>query len=427
MKSTFKFIKKLKRTIFHSIAFYPVLISSGFFFLAIVLIFVENLEVIDAIKKKVPYLLVQDNETARTILSTLFGGILSLTVFSFTMVMVVLNQASSNFSPRLLPGLISNKRHQIILGFYIGTILYTIIVLMSLGAYGSETNAVGFSVMVAAVLGSICIGLFVYFIHSISQAIQIHNIIDKIYDSSYQLIKKEIEEQQNSETVIKLEKENYWETIYSRKTGYFRSFDSYLLDDSLKVKKNVIDIIPYADQHIWKGAPILRINTSISEKELESLQIGLSILSNQHEDDSGVGGMIKLTEVAVKALSPGINDPGTAINAISKLGQLLHEALRIRPKITICEPDSEILVIHNKISASEMMRIIVEPIRGYAKADSAVSYELLDALIYLRNSSKIIPEYLVAVENEIDSLVQDLKNNITNTQDLKRILGLLKK
>ncbi|GAA0715396.1 DUF2254 domain-containing protein [Aquimarina litoralis] len=425
MKSTLKFFKRIKSTIFHSIAFYPVLISTGFLFLAIALLFAENLEVINSFKKKVPYLLVQDNETARTILSTLFGGILSLTVFSFTMVMVVLNQASSNFSPRLLPGLISNKKHQIILGFYIGTILYTIIVLMSMGAYGSSSNLVGFSVMVAAVLGTFCIGLFVYFIHSISQAIQIHNIIDKIYISSSKLLRKEKTEQEDNLVKSHNISDKYWKVVYSNKTGYYRSFDIELLKDSLKSKENIIEIIPYPDQHIWKGDPVLIIKEPISKEELESLHICLYILSNRHEDDSGVGGMIKLTEVAVKALSPGINDPGTAINAISKLGQLVEKALKIKPKTFFCVPNCDITVVHNKISASELMRVVIQPIRMYAKADSSVSYELLNALVFIRDSKEIYTGYVAAIQNEIISLVNDLNNNISNDKDLKRILELL--
>ncbi|TSE09140.1 DUF2254 domain-containing protein [Aquimarina algiphila] len=425
MKSTLKFLKRVKSTVFHSIAFYPVLISAGFFFLAITLLFVENLEVINALKKEVPYLLVQDNETARTILSTLFGGILSLTVFSFTMVMVVLNQASSNFSPRLLPGLISNKKHQIILGFYIGTILYTIIVLMSLGAYGSSTDAVGFSVMVAAILGAFCIGLFVYFIHSISQSIQIHNIIDKIYASCTKLLEKERADQGDNDVENQNVSNQYWKILNSEKTGYYRSFDVTLLKNSLKNRENIIEIIPYVNQHIWKGDPVLGISEPISEEELASLHICLYILSNRHEDDSGVGGMIKLTEVAVKALSPGINDPGTAINAISKLGQLVHQILKIQPKTIEGIVDCEITIIHNKISASELMRIVIEPIRVYAKGDSTVSYELLSALIFVRNSKDIYPRYVEALQDEIMSLSNDLKKNISNNRDLKRILELL--
>ncbi|MBQ4820546.1 DUF2254 domain-containing protein [Aquimarina sp. MMG016] len=425
MKVALKFLKKLKSTIFNSIAFYPVLISIAFFLLAILLLFVENLEVVHTFKKKIPFLIVQDLETARTILSTLFGGILSLTVFSFTMVMVVLNQASTNFSPRLLPGLISNKKHQVILGFYIGTLLYSIIVLMSLGAYGSDKNAVGFSVMISAVLGAFCVGLFVYFIHSISQAIQIHNIINRIFYKSSELILGEKKQQEGTEIAYPEISRDSWKIIRSNKTGYFRSFDVSLLENAFKKRGNVIEIIPYADQHIWKDDPVLKVKGQLCEDEIKPLQLCLYILSNRHEDDSGVGGMIKLTEVAVKALSPGVNDPGTAINAISKLGQLLSQVLMIKPRTFEKIPKCEILIIHNKIPAKELMRIVIQPIREYSKTDSSVAYELMSALIYVWNTKQICTDYVTVISDEIKALQTDLKVNISNNKDLKRILDLV--
>ncbi|MDY7394972.1 DUF2254 family protein [Aureibaculum sp. 2210JD6-5] len=123
-KTILKFFKKQSQDVVHSIAFYPVLISLTYLLLAIGGLQVENLELISSLKKKIPYIFIEDYETARSILSTIIGGILSLTVFSFTMVMVVLNQASSNFSPRLLPNLISNKKHH-----YIGNIHWHLTVL----------------------------------------------------------------------------------------------------------------------------------------------------------------------------------------------------------------------------------------------------------------------------------------------------------
>ncbi|GAA4106857.1 DUF2254 domain-containing protein [Aquimarina addita] len=425
--SVLKLLKKVQSKVFYSIAFYPVLLSSAFFIVALLLLYAENLEFVTIFKKKVPYLLIQNHETARTILSTLFGSILSLTVFSFTMVMVVLSQASSNFSPRLLPGLVSNKKHQIILGFYIGTLTFTMMVLISLGAYGSDSNAVSFSVMVASIFGLFCIGLFVYFIHSISQAIQIHNIIDRIYNNSKKLLNEEIKEQQNSkETLNVVENENqYWKLLKSHKTGYYRSFDHSLLQESIKKKSNILEVLPYADQHVWKGSPILKIKEPISNEEMEELALCFYILSNRHEDDSGVGGMIKLTEVAVKALSPGINDPGTAINAISKIGQLLHKSLQIKPKTHIRVSGFDIEIIYNKISPEELMRIIIQPIREYAKSDSEVTYDLLDMLLYLQRSNEIIIEYRNAITEEIENLCNDLKENITNNIDVNRILALL--
>ena len=131
-KSVLKLVKVLYSRVLLSIAFYPVLISFGFCLLAFVILELESLALAKKLKENIPYLFIEDYETARAILTTLIGGILSLTVFSFTMVMVVLSQASSNFSPRLLPSLVSNKRHQLILGVYIGTLLYCIIILIVL-------------------------------------------------------------------------------------------------------------------------------------------------------------------------------------------------------------------------------------------------------------------------------------------------------
>ena len=119
MKIIIKLIKTTYKRTIHSIAFYPVIISACFFIFAMATISLENLDLIKGIKDDVPYLFIEDFNTARSILSTFIAGIISLTVFSFTMVMVVLNQASANFSPGLLPNLISNKKHQIILGIYI--------------------------------------------------------------------------------------------------------------------------------------------------------------------------------------------------------------------------------------------------------------------------------------------------------------------
>lgn len=424
MKSTLKFFNKLKSNIVHSIAFYPVLISVLFMLFAVFLLFAENSEIIATFKETVPYLIVKEHDTASSILTTIFSGILSLTVFSFTMVMVVLNQASSNFSPRLLPGLVSDKKHQIILGFYIGTLLYSILVLMSLATYGSSTNAIGFSVMMSAAFGVTCVGLFVYFIHSISQAIQIHNIINQIYHSCKRLLEQEIKEQEEASNILDKVSGDYT-IIQSDRTGYYHSFDRALLPNDFKKRSTTIEILPYPDQHIWMGTPILKVKGKISEEDEKALCLCLYILGNQHEGDSSTGGMIKLSEVAVKALSPGINDPGTAINAISKLGQLLHRALQVQPTTQIDVPESTVKMIHNKIGPDEMMRIIVQPIRQYGKGDANVAHTLMRTLIYIHKSKEILTEYKWAIQAEIDRLTFDIKQALSNQEDVKCIVGLL--
>ncbi|CAM3505868.1 DUF2254 domain-containing protein [Zobellia roscoffensis] len=427
MKTIIKFLQKTYREVLRSIAFYPVLISILCVVLAMVTLTLEDVKIIESIKEKVPYLFIQDYETARSILSVFIGGIISLTVFSFSMVMVVLSQASSNFSPRLLPGLVSNSKHQFILGTYVGTLLYCIIILTSLGARGIDANTVGLSTMFAAILSVSCIGLFVYFIHSISGAIQIQNIIDKIFEKCNGFADGELRNSDVSKIALQYIDTSGWIVLNSDKTGYFRGFDSKLLKKSIEKQENQIEVIPYLNQHLWQGMPILRIKETILDDELKNLMFCIDISSDRHEDDKGVGGMIKLMEIAVKAMSPGINDPGTAIDAIAKLGRLLSKYLQF-PHITSQPVESgKCILIKNNITATDLMRIIVQPIRLYAKQDSAVIHELIGALQFITKGPNISDENRALVFMELQNLKEDIKEHIENTADRKQLLKLFKK
>lgn len=422
IKNTIKLFKRYYQEIIHSIAFYPVLVSFAFLFLAIGSVEMDNLKIINSIKKEIPTLFIEDYETARSILSTLIGGIIALTVFSFSMVMMVLNQASSNFSPRLLPSLISNNKHQLILGFYIGTLLYCIVIMTALGAYGVDSNSLGLSTMIAALASLICIGLFVYFINSISIAIQIDNIIDRIYNTTSKSLEKELENQRENKIVVKSINTENWVTVKINRTGYYRRFDVSLINESIKNRENHIVILPYTNEHIWSGVPVLKIKESISEDEIDNLLFCFDISSDRHEGDSGITGMIKLMEIAVKAMSPGINDPGTAIDAIHKIGQLLSKFLQFPEIISRPVADTELILTEHTITAKELMRIIVQPIRLYSKQDNAVLHVLLKSLQFIKNNPHISNENKIILQTELDALREDIDENIINKLDKSHLI-----
>lgn len=425
MKNIIKFIKTTYFKILQSIAFYPVLITVLFLITAFGGLEIESFKPIRNLKKNLPYLFIQDYETARSILSTLIGGILSLTVFSFTMVMSVLSQASANFSPRLLPGLISNKKHQIILGVYIGTLSYCIIILIFLGAAGVDSSSLGLSTMFAALLGVICIGLFVYFIHNISSAIQIQNIVDSISKESIKYFDKKLKIQKESKQAMDTLDTNNWTLIKSNLSGYFREFDHNLLTKSLKNNENDIFVIPYINDHVWKGSPLLKIKKQPSEEERENLNLCVTLSPDRLEGDEGIGGMIKLMEIAVKAMSPGVNDPGTAIDAIIKLAKLLRYLLSL-PQISVEKFNEEKLTIIKKIiDADEAMRILIQPIRQYSKQDSAVCYVLIESLQFITGDPDISQDKKAVVESELAALKRDIEASIKNETDKQRVLYLI--
>ncbi|MBQ0769918.1 MAG: DUF2254 domain-containing protein, partial [Bizionia sp.] len=167
MKEKLLFILRSIYKLKDKIAFFPTLIAFAGSAFAFLMFYLESKGVSKYLLDIVPDLVINNTDTARTLLTTITAGSISIMVFSFSMVMVLLNQASSNFSPRLLPGLISNRRHQIILGIYVATILYSIFTLISIRPSGNEYQLPGFSVLLAIVFMVISLGAFIYFIHSI--------------------------------------------------------------------------------------------------------------------------------------------------------------------------------------------------------------------------------------------------------------------
>ncbi|SDE85245.1 Uncharacterized membrane protein [Pricia antarctica] len=424
MKAIIKFFKRTYHNVLHSIAFYPVLISLIYGVAAVISLKVDSSELVAQLKKDTSYLFIQDYDTVRAMLSTFIGGIISLTVFSFSMVMVVLGQASSDFSPRLLPSLISNKKHQIILGIYVGTLLYCTLILLSLGAYGSDSSAVGLSAMLAALMSVLCIVLFIYFINSISSAIQIHNIIDEIYQSCSTYLEDELKENDPTKIALQYIDTDGWKTIVADKTGYFRGFDRMLMSRSTKEDDNQIEIVPYLNQHMWKGDVALRVKNDISEEAHQNLLFCMDISSDRHEDDKGIGGMIKLMEIAVKAMSPGINDPGTAIGAVTKLGSLLATFLSFPHMVSTSFDKGQMVLIRKNIPTEELMRILVQPIRLYSKQDSAVMYELIKALQFMCRAPGISNDNRTVVGKELGALRSDIEKNIENDFDREQIIAL---
>lgn len=422
LKSILKYLQKIYGRVLRSIAFYPVLISIVFFLMALLLLQFETIELAKSLKEKVPYFFIKDKETSRAILTTLISGVLSLTVFSFTMVMVVLSQASTNFSPRLLPGLVSNKRHQIILGVYIGSLLYCILVLIVLGAREVDANSVGLSTMLAAVIGVFCVGLFVYFIHSISTAIQINNIIDNIFQSSSKYLDREFAQEANSQVGLQEFEMATSTIIRAHKSGYFMGFDEDFIGGSLLEKGLTIEVLPYVGKRVWKGMPVLGIRESIADEELEKLLLCLHLSKSRTEVSNGLGGAIKLMEIAVKAMSPGINDPGTAINAINNIVPLLIKMMRLPNKTSASLKEGKLVLVRNNIMAKDLLQLLVQPIRLYSKKDSAVVKTLLDALVYIQSYAEISSENKVALQGELAALKMDVANNIDNKLDRERLI-----
>ncbi|MEP7080915.1 MAG: DUF2254 family protein, partial [Ginsengibacter sp.] len=160
-----------------SIAFYPAIIAIGFLLLSWGMLEIDFSSWGKQIKSGFSWISLKDASTARTIVSTVAGAIISLTVFSFSMVMIVLNQAASQMSNRVLSSMIENRSQQIILGFYIGTIVYALFLLSTIRDISSGIYVPALSIYLLIFLTVVDIFLFIYFLDYVTQTVKYETVI----------------------------------------------------------------------------------------------------------------------------------------------------------------------------------------------------------------------------------------------------------
>lgn len=173
---------KLAKSYRQSIAYIPSLLALGYFLVGLAAVVPED--GLFPLPVELEFAHFTDTETRRTLLSTLITGMVSLMVFSFSMVMSVLSQAGGNFSHKLVFGLVTKRHHQWVLGHYLGTILYVLMLLMMPGSEDSPGLWRSLHAYLAAVMVMHCLALFVYFIHKASQSVQVNSVAASLHQAT---------------------------------------------------------------------------------------------------------------------------------------------------------------------------------------------------------------------------------------------------
>ena len=407
-----------------SIAFYPSLILIGFISLVGFMLSIEDNKSTKWMIENAPYLVINNADTARSILSTMIGGLISLMVFSFSMVMMLLNQASSNFSPRLLPGLISDKRNQFVLGIYLGTIVYNIIVLMTVLPSGNEYTLNGFSILIGILLAMGCLVAFIYFIHTVSSGIQINNILKSIFESTKLrlLHLQEREEEENKESAITVDE---WHVTKSIKAGYYQGVNLEGLQNICQDREINLKVFPYKGEYLMPNVKLFAIDKNLQNEDIKSISSYFIFAESRDVSENYSLGIKQLTEVGIKAMSPGINDPGTAVITIDYLTELLALRMQLgQEQIYRNEVNNTTIELHS-LSFGNLIYHLLAAYRQYCKHDIILMEKIVTMLKYLTKQPAKLEQYHQVLELQMKILVQDIESNINNTFDLERLNNLM--
>lgn len=415
MKKPFIRIFDFFNTIESKIAFYPTLLAISGFLVAILMIYLEQHGISRNIMDVLPLLMVEDGDTALTVLSACLGGLISLMVFSFSMVMLLLSQASNNYSPRLLPGLISDKRHQFILGIYLAIILYNIFTLFSIEPSEEKYTLPGFSVLLGIIFTILCLIAFIYFIHNISQSIQINNILDGIFESAEKRLQSLIETEEESHKDFP-STEN-WHEYKTGRSGYFQNISANNILNICENEKTKIYITIPKGLFILKNAVFFKSEKKLDQNVVDSIVSNISFSRGELVEDNYMLAFKQITEIAVKAMSPGINDPGTAINAIDYLTDLFALRMQKRNNGIIFQEEKAPLKIAI-IPFKELIYNVMASLRTYCKQDPIMVQKLLWMLDYLQKQPAADSDYHFVIKEEMKTLLEQAKNSFDSKKDV---------
>lgn len=365
---------------------------------------------------------------ARGVLTTIAATSMTVATMAFSILIVALQLGSSQFSPRILRGFTGDRGNQVVLGLFVATFAYSLVVLRAVrtSTDDQQTFVPGTAVTVALVLAFVMIGALIYFFHHATRSIQAPVIIDRAVGDTQGLIEAEINRRESMMAPFVVSNRAFeTEQIRASSAGYIQNVDLGELVRAASEMGGTIHVVLREGDHVlpglelasaWMSEPAQVEGSAVpdgrsrreqweDEREQRADAVRAAFLLGtertlEHDIDLGFR---QVSDIALKALSPGINDPTTAITCIDRLGELLDSALEIRGAtyaIQDCRGETRVLI--DLAGFDTFLGVAFDQIRHYGADDATVIIRLLQTLetLYRKTSDAANRQWLTAMAQQ---------------------------
>jgi len=326
-------------------------------------------------------------ESARVVLSTIAGATITFAGVAFSISLLIIQLASSQYSPRVVHTLFRDPFNRRVMGLVVGTFTYCVIVLRSVRSpfeQGGEPVIPNLSVGVAVVLGIGTILAIVAFIDHSAHTMDVSEILERVGRESLDLIRREWSPVEAGRPRPQLDEApaEPGVTITFDTSGWVQQIDFDAMWHSLPAGTE-LRLETHAGRYAIEGTSIATLRPRPSElDEIERAVRAALVLGATRTMQQDVSyGLRQLADVALIALSPGINDPTTAQDAIFHSAAVLTELLRRDPPPAVWEGDDGTrVVVTQQPSHEDLVRLAFDETRRAAATQPAVCIYLLEAL-----------------------------------------------
>jgi uncharacterized membrane protein len=252
--------------------------------------------------------------------------------------------------------------------------------------------------------------LFVYFLHYITQAIRYEQLIQRIHKRTLHSFRNVFYGQKHAvRSNGAVGKEG--DMVLSRESGYFQGFSAKRLLPFLQKHNLVIRFLYPEGTYVLKGTPFLLLQSEERQSPavLNRLFLDIDFYYGQEIDQNPYYGYQHLMEVGVKALSPGLNDPGTAVLSLNALTDILAEKMQHTIPSLLLDKQGQPRIQTKEYDFEELFRFAVLPIWDYGKKDRLIQVameRMLELLSYLDKEKRHQPLF-DALQKEVSKAKGD--------------------
>ena len=423
-----------------SLWFIPGTMVGGSILFAVVL--VEVSANVDAeVLARIPRLFGAGAAGSRDMLSTIAGSVITVAGVTFSITIAALALASAQYTPRVLRTFMGDRANQIVLGTFVGVYAYCLVVLRTIRGGDEGTFIPSIAVLAGFLLALVSVGVLVFFIHHIASALQASTILDRVRHTTEEAIAElfpdeigdAVDEAADAALTARSGRDMHWQSVPTRRTGYVQSVDANGLLELAREQGVILRMEHAVGDFVTCGMPLVTVATSrpagtsdsasdriVAEDLVEAVGSLFTINAHRTVEQDAAFGILQISDIALKALSPGVNDTTTAVTCVDHLGALLARLAERRIAARARGDGDQVRVIATGPTFAGLVSLALDDIRRNAETNVTVLGRLLDAIETAAGFTRNAARRRVLADH-VDLLAEAIERSVRAPSDQARL------
>jgi uncharacterized membrane protein len=372
---------------------------------------------------------------ARAILSSLAGAIITVVGLVFSLTVVALQMAASQFTPRLLRTFLRDRRVQVVLSGMVGSAVYSVGVLRLVRTSGDGVDPFvpRLAVTVALLFAFVAVGLLLFFLHHVTQHLRVDVVMSEIVTFSVRQLDKVPSTREMLPDQLAPAPPPHAAPIWARRDGYLQLVDADgLAADArsagirVRLRPTLGDWVTAGTTLAWAWGEEDGDGPGDREEATALVHRHLHLGVDRTESTDLAFGLRQLQDVATRALSPGVNDPTTAVLAVTQMSAVLcRYAAHPLGDDVVEDDDGSVRAAVPRPGFAALLELAVGATRRYCRHDPEVLAALVTMLLDLAEHVADSASRVAAIEAQLDRILSSAELADQSDQDrLNRVAGL---